>query len=328
MVCSKICGPICRSNICQKFLNNLLDSVNVITRVIGVIFIGVVFILLSLVTTYFYYCFIPYQYEFKSIFSVLFHLVFGNWLLINIIFHYYNATKMNPGIVINTPKVPADEVQYMRDNYSYRICKHCSQVKPPRTYHCSVCASCILKMEHHCPWINNCVGMMNHKFYLLFCWFLWVGTFYVMTATWPLFKHCYRLGSRHAIEYNVDLQNWMMMHTKGEPHFFRTVTIFAWIICLSVFIALGILTIWQSWLVSTGETSVERMKLSYDRTRAKKAGKEFHSPFNFGLKRNWQNTLGFNNKREFCLHVLLPSRKRGDECLENKKYTLKPENLL
>merc|ERR1712242_162708 len=119
----------------------------------------------------------------------------------------------------------------------------------------------------------------------------------------------------------------MMQYTNGEPHTFRTIVIFAWVICLSVWIALGILTIWQSWLVSTGETSVERMKLSYERSRAKKAGKQFHSPFNFGLKQNWQNTLGFNGWREFCRHVLLPSRKRGDECAENIKFTLKPADL-
>lgn len=326
--CNRVLTPICRSRFCQNFTNRLLDSINCCTRVIGKIFIVCVFVLTSLVVTYFYYCFLPYLVEFGSTFSVLIHLFLGNWLLVNIIFHYYNACRINPGIVINAPKVPAEEVEHMRQNYNYRICKHCNQVKPARTYHCSICSCCILKMEHHCPWINNCVGMMNHKFYLLFCWYMWVGTFYTITATLPLFKHCYRLGTRHALEYNVDLQAWMMQYTNGEPHTFRTIVIFAWVICLSVWIALGILTIWQSWLVSTGETSVERMKLSYERSRAKKAGKVFHSPFNFGIKQNWQNTLGFSGWREFCRHVLLPSRKRGEECAENIKYTLKPADLL
>ena len=31
------------------------------------------------------------------------------------------------------------------------------------------------------------------------------------------------------------------------------------------------------------------MKLSYERKRAKRAGRVFHSPFNFGLKKNWEN---------------------------------------
>ena len=27
-------------------------------------------------------------------------------------------------------------------------------------------------MDHHCLWINNCVGVHNHKFYTLYCLYL------------------------------------------------------------------------------------------------------------------------------------------------------------
>mmetsp|Transcript_10946 Transcript_10946/g.29114 ORF Transcript_10946/g.29114 Transcript_10946/m.29114 type:complete len:409 (+) Transcript_10946:140-1366(+) len=48
-----------------------------------------------------------------------------------------------------------------------RQCKWCAKYKPDRCHHCRVCRTCILKMDHHCPWIYNCVGFNNHKYFFL-----------------------------------------------------------------------------------------------------------------------------------------------------------------
>lgn len=39
-------------------------------------------------------------------------------------------------------------------------------VKPERTHHCSICKLCNLKMDHHCPFVQNCVGLHNHRFFV------------------------------------------------------------------------------------------------------------------------------------------------------------------
>ena len=42
---------------------------------------------------------------------------------------------------------------------SSAICPECEIIKPLRSRHCDVCRRCVGVYDHHCPWINNCVGM-------------------------------------------------------------------------------------------------------------------------------------------------------------------------
>ena len=49
-----------------------------------------------------------------------------------------------------------------------RKCEKCTAWKPARAHHCSICGDCIFRMDHHCPWVNNCVGYGNLKFFILY----------------------------------------------------------------------------------------------------------------------------------------------------------------
>ena len=58
------------------------------------------------------------------------------------------AMLSNPGAVPLNAK-PSDPRYYAKE------CYKCKNFKPPRAHHCSACGRCVIKMDHHCPWINN-----------------------------------------------------------------------------------------------------------------------------------------------------------------------------
>ena len=46
-----------------------------------------------------------------------------------------------------------------------------------------------MKMDHHCPWINNCIGHFNQKFFILFVWYSFTGCLTsLMISFWYIIK--------------------------------------------------------------------------------------------------------------------------------------------
>lgn len=77
-------------------------------------------------------------------------------------------------------------------NGSVRFCDKCRIIKPDRCHHCSVCGTCVLKMDHHCPWVNNCVNFSNYKFFVLFLGYALLYCVYVALTSLEYFISFWR----------------------------------------------------------------------------------------------------------------------------------------
>ncbi|XP_050195076.1 palmitoyltransferase ZDHHC16 isoform X2 [Myiozetetes cayanensis] len=311
-------GHLClRSLLYNSFTNGdvVLDSlfepvywlVDHVTRWFGVVFVALVIGLTSSIVAIVYICLLPLILQTYTPAWICWHLAYGHWNLIMIVFHYYMAITTSPGHPPQEMHCPQagshPPLQHLQQPTELRGC-----LSPPKH---SACAGsdtgaallplrCVLKMDHHCPWLNNCVGHYNHRYFFSFCLFMTMGCIYCSISGWEMFRDAYA-----AIE--TYYQTPPPIFSFRQRAFHKSV-VYLWVLCSSVALALGALTLWHAALITRGETSIERHINRKERQRLQKKGKVFRNPYSYGSWDNWKVFLGVDVPRHWLTRVLLPSR--------------------
>eukprot|EP01029_Cantina_marsupialis_P008464 TRINITY_DN2004_c0_g1_i1.p1 TRINITY_DN2004_c0_g1~~TRINITY_DN2004_c0_g1_i1.p1 ORF type:complete len:315 (+),score=71.22 TRINITY_DN2004_c0_g1_i1:153-1097(+) len=202
------------------------------------------------------------------------------FLLYNVGFNYFKC-------VFTSPTSPADsdkKEEVTRNQARSRFCYDCEFIRPQRARHCGICHRCVLKHDHHCPWVANCIGFGNYRYFFCFILYLffgsWIGAY--LTHFAPKKQH------------------------RDDD----TTVIFASALCVMIGFAASVYFFWHSFLISTNQTSVEFMKnirtsiVCKAKKRENKNG--VFGPYHINVLDNWKSVFGDNIWQWFIPSSRLP----------------------
>ncbi|CAG9315370.1 unnamed protein product [Blepharisma stoltei] len=82
------------------------------------------------------------------------------------LFLFFIICHKNPGYLKKNPETTL--LSLCEEYECNQICPECILKRMPRSRHCQICNKCVEKFDHHCPWINNCIGGKNLGLFYIF----------------------------------------------------------------------------------------------------------------------------------------------------------------
>ncbi|KAJ8285752.1 hypothetical protein GJAV_G00030530 [Gymnothorax javanicus] len=124
-------------------------------------------------------------------------MLFAFLVLVSVLL-YFAVSLMDPGFVLSDSDVKFtlgvdEEAQEMIPRSSkalrHRRCGYCLLQQPMRAKHCQNCKHCVRRYDHHCPWINNCVGERNHRWFVLYLCIQLLVLIWAFNLAWSGFSY-------------------------------------------------------------------------------------------------------------------------------------------
>ncbi|KAF8217400.1 zf-DHHC-domain-containing protein [Mycena galopus ATCC 62051] len=169
-------------------------------------------------------------------------------------------------------------------------CGKCGQQKPERTHHCRICKRCVLKYDHHCPGVNQCVGLHNERHFVMFMAYLVIACFSVSVTGFPYVVHALGAGGTYDLDWPY--------------HVPQLAVIMIYILSVVMCLAVGIMCSFHLWNIAHGETTVEGQDHEVYRKMAKARNETFVNSYDLGKRRNLE--LFFNvGENGYPLYTLI-----------------------
>ncbi|XP_074582473.1 putative protein S-acyltransferase 15 [Curcuma longa] len=194
-----------------------------------------------------------------------------SWLAFMCLFSFFVAVLTDPGSV---PSSFAPETEDpLKFGESLKYCDKCSIYKPPRAHHCRVCRRCVLKMDHHCAWISNCVGYANYKPFIICVFHAAMASIYSMV---------------------VFFINTLENHHNFEGVYTKIFYVLFGSLISLLSLALSTLLGWHIYLLTHNITTIEYRIAVRAMWLAKKSGQKHRHRFDLGVYKNLSMILGPN----------------------------------